>query len=225
MPYYRRSYRRSYRKRYRRRRPRAPKAISAVKAAGVLASKAMAGVKYLKTLVNVEKKLVDTVLTDVLYPTGDVKCLTNIATADTYNARDGNSVLTDSLSIRCSIGNLGSTGTNCNVKFSLIEDMQLQSDTDPTIAQIFETADPFSYLNHEHLGRFKVHWSKVWSVGIDGTQVKNEDLFLKLPNHHVRFNGTGSTDIQKGALFLVRMTDSSTPVRADYNIRYRFIDN
>lgn len=194
---------------------------------GDMARTAISGVNYLKSLVNVEGHKHDTNLSASVSSSGTVQCLTTIAQGDTYQTRTGNSILLSSLLHRCNYLVHG-TATNTLVREIVFMDLQQVADTNVTVADVLETVDVLSALNGNTAGRFKV----LGDTTIKLNQ-KSETNFIKQrfwnfhgQNYHCRYNGTASSDIQKGHIYVLLLSNeaTNTPTCQVYN-RISFYDN
>ena len=146
-----------------------------------------------------------------------------IITKGEAGVRTGNSLLTKGLVCRFN-GVANGSATATLLRMLIIQDNQQIADTDPTIATLLES-DVMSGLAIGALGRYKVLMDK--TVCLDNVSKKQftTTKFIRL-NHHIRFNGSASTDIQKGGLYLVLLSDeaANTPTCV-YNTRLSFYDN
>jgi len=199
------AYRR--RTRFRRRARRAPwyrRKYNAVQ----LASKALSGLRYVKGLVNSEMFHYQKTGTSNLFSVGTILPITDIAIGDSASTRTGNSIFARSLFLNLLIK---SNSTNLNTQFCrviLFTDTQQLQDTTPAVTDVLTTATPNSTLNPNTAGRFKV--IKNWQFYINQTtkpafQIKK---YTKLW-HHVKYNGSSNTDIQRGGLYLLYLSDQA----------------
>lgn len=176
---------------------------------GQMASSALRGVSYLRGLVNSEKYKYDTSVSITATSTGVLHNLTTVAVGDGDNSRTGNSIFVRGLSIQ------GNTSRNASgtypdgqvVRIMLVKDGQQISDTAPQVTDILETASVNSFLNSDTVGRFTVLWNKKYKLD---TQNPNQLIkYNKTLWHHVRYNGTSGSDIQKGGLYLLIISNES----------------
>lgn len=198
--------------------------------AGGVAYRAYQGVKYLKSIVNVEKKFNDLGSSGNMQPLASaatVDWLTNIAQGTDYNKRDGISVKPASLFLRGTIELQGTAPVGTNVRHVLVLDKEGLG-TAPTVTDLFEDTSYFvSPLNHINGKRFKVLMDRITSVSPQGPQSVHWKKFLKL-NHHTRWSNT-TTGTREGHLYMFSFADQySAGVSAavsTYYSRLRFIDN
>lgn len=135
--------------------------------------------------------------------------LTNIAIGDGDSDRTGNSIYVRCLNLR---GQLiyNSTGTDPQfVRIALVLDKQQIADTPPTYTDVYNGADYNAHLNPDTVGRFKVLFSRTYSLDSVNAITKSV-TFNKPMKHHVRYNGTTINDIQKGGLFLIACSSEPT---------------
>lgn len=224
MPYY--GKKRKFSRRRKRRTPWYNRKYTPMQVAG----KALAGVRYIKKLVNVEKKKFDLVQT--LQTTNEyVAHLTSIAQGDTASSRDGNSILLQYVTIRGRLY-LNASSNLTNHRIVVIRDNQQVSDTAPGVADLLEgaTGADFTIANMEldNVGRFTKLYDQVIQLQEEFSgSSKQKNFIINIPiNKHVRFNGTAGTDIQKGGLYIMVMDDQATyHSSVTFNSRVVFTDN
>jgi len=196
----------------------------------------MSGVRYsldqiykLKGLINSEMHKFDVDFNGTALSTaGGITHLTGIAQGDTSATRTGNSIYLRSINGKILI-NHNSTATvdPQYVRLMLILDTQQIADTAPAVTDLLDNSS--SALVHAHLnpatvGRFRVLWNQVLFVHEfkPGSSLE----FNKAFRHHVRYNGANSTDIQRGAIYLVYMSNEPTNYPTmNANFRMSFHDN
>lgn len=171
--------------------------------------KALKNTRYLKGLVNSEMLHNDDSITAnvVNSTTGLVKHLSDIAQNDTDTGRTGNSILARSLLHRFRI-KMSASATTTIVRMMLVIDTQQISDTVPVVTDILQLADVDAPLNKENAGRFKVLLNKTISLTTNSPQYHVEKFFNLY--HHIRYNGTATSDIQKGGLYFMALSDQTT---------------
>lgn len=213
--------RKYYRKRRYRRKPWYEKKYSAMEMAG----KALSGLKYVKSMLNVEKKILDTTVLTDLSDNGFVQSLTGMATGDTINTRDGNSIKGVYLGGRITL-KINSSATASVARCIVFQDTQQIADTSPTLTEVLQTNDVKSFLNQAALGRFKILWDKTYTLS-QNSPTATHQIHVDIPlNHHLRFNGNTANDTQKGHLYYLALSDEATnTVDQDSFWRFRFIDN
>lgn len=206
MPYGKqRKYRRYRRRPYRKSQPWYAKKYSAMDAGRY----ALRQVWRLKGLVNSEMYKFDTQLTGTVPDTGGINAVTNIAQGDTGITRTGNSIYVRSVNwkgqvFRSTSGNVAQT-----MRLMVVMDSQQVGDTTPAISDILSSVTTYSHLNVSTVGRFKILATKIIVLSSTGDLVKNFEINLPM-RHHVRYNGTGASDVQKGGLYCVTISDQAS---------------
>lgn len=193
-----------------------------------IARKAYNAAKWIKSVVNVEYKKYDNLYNTTIGTTGTkVVDLTTIAQGSTDATRNGNSIKVVSLLCAGQVShNVISTGTNV-VRLLIVLDTQQVSDTSPSFADIVDSSfadDIHAPLTRATVGRFKVIRDRLFDT--DPSNItKHFKMYIKL-DHHMRFNGTTSTDIQKGGLYVFAVSnDNANKPLLLCNCRLTFVDN
>lgn len=223
MPYRRRPARRSRR----RRRPAASSYMTKAAKVATMALAAYRGVNYLKGLVNAEKHFLTNAGSASITNSGGVIALHGVAQGDTINDRNGNSIFARSLSGWLSLSRSQSAGNAVQViKLAIVQDMQQVADSDPSYTSIWNAVSPLALTAVTQLGRYKILWSRVVHLDITSNVGAVKKVFLPM-KHHIRYNGTATSDIQKGGLYLTYTTDQTVSNYPDlgYNLRLSFYDN
>lgn len=196
-----------------------------------LAGKAWSAVKYVKGMINCEKKTVDinASITGVTY-NGSVTSLSAIAQGDTSITRDGKSILAKSLLIR------GSVVSNASASFNVVRVIVFQdrynTGTAPTASNLLETTGsasaPYSALNHLASGRFKILYTRlIFVVASSEAKVIPFKAYIPL-NTHVKYDGPNSTDDYKNSLYCCFISATAPAgTNPDVNLysRMSFYDN
>lgn len=185
-------------------------------------------VMYLKRMVNVEVKKFDAVVASTnITSTGAVYPLHEMAQGDTDQTRDGNSIKPLYNLLKINLVN-NATAVNTRVRLLLVKDLQQVADTTPAVTDILDNSVASLVdgpLNNATVGRFKVLIDKTYTMTSVAKPVLNPKWYTKLFGH-IRFNGAASTDIQKGGLFLVAVSDQATNYPTfSFNTRLGFTDN
>jgi len=111
------------------------------------------------------------------------------------------------------------------VRILVVKDTQQIADTTPSGTDLFETTGPFSLISNLTAGRFKILHDQVY------VQNDNVDLipikFTVKHSHHLRFNGIGTTDPQKGGMWLMVVSNKASTNQPTLAGQYRlaFYDN
>lgn len=203
---------------------RAPR-YTTMGSANYLAKKAMAGVKALRGIINSEKKFHDYDIIEEVTTAGSSYGLTDIAQGDTNTTRTGNSIMAKSVQIR---GNVQFSNASVKhvVNVYLVHDTQQASDTKPSFSTIFENNNVRSFLNSDTIGRFSI--LKKWTYVPTDQTLFQFDEWIDLGNHHVRYNGTAATDIQRGGLYMVQVSNQPSGTGAPQMVfasRVTYYDN
>lgn len=193
-----------------------------------LAKKAWQMAKYIKTLVNVERKFIDTSIAATLGNTGAVTRITDIAGGSAYNQRAGLSVKATSLFLRgsfiCNNSIVGSLAQRA--RCVVFEDMD-NTGTAPTTADVLESVAVNSPLNHTNGKRFKILYDRVFVLAPDASNaIQQFKHYIKL-NDHVRWSDT-TTGTREGQLYVIYFCDTGTATNqpaVDLQARIRFVDN
>lgn len=190
---------------------------------GDMANAAWKGVKTLQGIINSEKHFLNSGASISPSTTAQVIHLSPVGQDDTISGRTGNSILSKSLTgqFTC-VTHASATASFTRVIFLL--DLQQVADTAPSISTILES-DYISQLAIASLGRYKVLYNQL--ITNDNVQHKSQVRKINLRfQHHIRYNGTASTDIQKGGIYMVVLSNeaTNTPTLA-YNMRLGFYDN
>lgn len=208
-----------------------------------LAHKAYKGVKYIKSLINVEKKYWDVARAfSAQSSTPTIANLSNLAVGDSYNNRDGNSILCQTLFIRLFIKGQAGTGPTGNLfRFIVFIDND-QRGTDPTAAELLEDTSTasnmiMSPLLHTVYKRFNVLIDKVCHIGAvsnvatqsyaTGTMFKTFKFYKRLKGHHIRYSADAGADASnsEGSLYILTVSDDAVGPTLAWNSRLRFTDN
>lgn len=185
------------------------------------------GVKYLTGLVNSEMYKFDSQQSgQPATSSGSVIHLTAIAQGDGDGARTGNSIMVRSVNIKGNlIFNTGASKLFQPVRLIVFQDSQQVGDTYPTTTQLLENATTYSHLNSDTVGRFKILHNKVYNLNTGANAGIVYQINLPMQSH-VRYNGTAGTDIQKGGLYLLWMSNETVNYPTiDYEARVSYHDN
>lgn len=196
-----------------------------------IAGKAWSGVKYLKGLVNSELKTldIDATVAAVDY-NGNVKQLSLITQGDTRVSRDGKSILCKSVFIRGQVAS--STTPNNNVVRLMIVIDTMNDGTAPTGSDVLETTGsalaPFSALKQTASGRYKVIYSKIFSLSKTSNTSQVFKAYIPV-NKHIKYTGANATDTWKNNIYMltfstVAAASGNEPALNAYS-RVSFYDN
>lgn len=180
----------------------------------------------LKGLVNSEMMKLDTTGSAVTVTnTGIVTHMTAVPQGDTDASRHGNSIYCRSLNIKGYV-RMNASATASIYRLSVIIDTQQVGDTAPSFSDIYESADVNAHLNNTTVGRYKVLKNIVFTLVQGQTDVRYFNINIPM-RHHVRYNGTASSDVQKGGIYLVRVSNEGAGFQpADsFEARLSYHDN
>lgn len=212
-----------YQKRYRRKFTRRPRKSSGW--AGV-AQKALKVAKFVRTLVNVERKFCDTSQIGLLVNiSGGVIPLSLIGQGSDYNQRNGNSVKLTSMYMRAYF-DISTSQPWTQIRTLVFRDMEGRGSL-PAVTDVLETANVTSPLNHLNGSRFKILFDKFQGFSNQGTNTQHFKIFRKL-NTHLKFQGTtaAQASLDEGAIYVLFISDQATNIPAvTYYSRLRYIDN
>lgn len=197
-----------------------------------LARKAMSGVKFLKSLINTEKKILDTSFTNSgIASTGTVQWLSAITTGTGFNQRTGMVVKGFNISIRGMLSWNSASSTQQQIRAILFRNLKLNQGATPAASDILQNTGGagsiYSPYNVDNIGDFQVLHDRVYML--DGVARNQQILkiFARVP-YHIRWDQAGDaiTDTESGHLFLLLVSDeASTTPTAEFTCRLRFIDN
>lgn len=216
MPYRRRNFgrrRRTYRKR--------PITY------GQIGKKIWRDVRWLKSVINVEKKYLDLITAGALPSTGGTLALLNGCTlGDTATNRDGQSVKFVSLNFKGSLAMNNSAETTF-VRIAFVIDRQPNAGT-TTVSNIWSSATPTALRGIGTGYRYHVLKDMQFALSNGGRESVYFEKTLKL-RFHTRYNTSNNgdvTDIVTNALYMVYLSDQATNTPTlNINTRLRFIDN
>lgn len=174
-----------------------------------LAQKAIKGVNYIRGLVNSEMYKLDTAVTGTVPDSGAVTHITALAQGDGEGARTGNSIFVRSINWKGQVYRTTSGNANQTFRVMVIMDNQQLTDSSPGVTDILQSATVYSHLNKNTVGRFSVLANKVFMLSSTGDLGKNLNINIPL-KHHVRYNGSASTDIAKGGLYVLCISDQAS---------------
>lgn len=193
-----------------------------------MARRALSLGTMLKGMINCEKKYHDVSQTpEVISYNGDVTLLSGMSAGDDVGNRDGNSILARSLHFRADI--TGNTTNTSNVTRCIIFIDKMNQGSAPGVSDILAVTGSSnavnSPLNVDHITRYSIILDKIWTTSVAGTQ---RHVFKKYINlyKHIKFTGTGNTDVYQNAIYVLWVTDVITndPVVTWYS-RLGFYDN
>lgn len=176
-----------------------------------VAKKAYKGVKYLKGIINSELKHNDTtrINAGVDY-NGFVEHVTNINQGTAQDERNGNSILMKSLFNRGDIKANITTNEN-TVRVMLIRDT-MNTGTAPSASDVLKytasSVAPFSPINDNTAGRYKILKSNLYCLNTNGTRVRMYKDYRKMQKH-CKYIGVNGTDEFKNQLYMIYISDAA----------------
>lgn len=221
MPY-RRSYRRSYRRRTYRRVPRTGYGITDY---AKMAMQAYSGVKYLKSLVNVEKHPLDINVSVSPDTTGAMTLLNSTVQGDADNNRSGNSILLRSVNINMKF-TMNTSATNTTIRYILFFDKEANGAT-PTGSNILQNVSPVGNYDHNQASRFQVLYDNRLTLSVNGTSEITKRIYRRL-QRHTHYDGVAgnAADIVDYGLWLYMVSDEGTNTpTVQIRSQLLFIDN
>ena len=205
MAYRRRARGRTFRRRRGRSSPWYARKYNAMQ----LASAAWRGVRYIKGLVNSESYRVIT--SGDVNPTssGTIVHYTSVAQGDGPTTRTGNSIFVRGLMVNLNIKLNPSVTTSTFCRIIAFIDTQQIGDTSPAVTDVLESANVNSSLALNTAGRFKILRS--WEFDLNAVN-KPSKVIKQWFNmrHHVRYNGSNGSDIQKGGIYILYLSTEAT---------------
>ncbi len=192
------------------------------------AAKALAGVRALKKMINVEYKTKNEAIGTTPDTTGLVSTITNMAQGDDIDDRDGNKIKSFSLKIS---GNclLHVSARATNVRIMAIQDRSGTA-TAPVITDMYASVAAFAN-NQPTKGtpqvnsRFRILIDKKINLSDNGRQLTNFTLYKKL-GFHCFFSGSASGDEGRNAIYLFTASNEATnkPTLSALT-QFKWIDN
>lgn len=184
-------------------------------------------IKWLKSVVNVERKYTDVSATTTASSTPTLVLLNGLSLGDTATTRDGVSVKANSSFLNVFFS-INASATTTMVRVMLLLDTQPNA-TAATASEVLQSSGSvISPINITNGKRFKIMMDKKKSMSINGTEIVRFKEFRKL-GFHTRYNTANNgtiADISTNAFYLLFMSDQATNTAAiSYWHRMRFIDN
>lgn len=219
MPYRRRTYRkRSYRRSY-------PRTGYGLADYAKMAKQAYNGVKYLKSLVNVEKHPLDINTSINPDTTGLMTLLNATVQGDAEANRAGNSILLRSVNINMKF-TMNTSATNTTIRYILFFDKEANGAT-PTGANILQNVSPIGNYDHNQASRFEVLYDNRLTLSVNGTSEVVKRIYRRL-QRHTHYDGVAGTaaDIVDYGLWLYMVSDEGTNTpTVQIRSQLLFIDN
>lgn len=187
-----------------------------------IAGKALVMAKYVKSLVNVEKKYFDTSESTAVSTTATLTHLTAVAQGDGATSRDGNTFRCKSLQMR-DVFSINGAATVSNIRYIVFI---WKDDTAPTVADILDDSDYTSLLNIETSSKYRILRDYSYSIdqsGDKGSIMRNGYIPLNLV---VKFDNTTGADYMNNSIWALAVSSEATnTVARSSKYRIRFVDN
>ncbi len=193
------------------------------------AAKALAMVRKLKGMINVEYKSVSVTIADTTPTTvAAVQQLTNISQGDDMDDRDGRKIKAFSLQLKGMVEQHASAVVTL-VRILIIID-HANTGTPPTLAQLFNAEATFfngmpKLSQPQSNSRFTVLWDKIITFSNSGTKLVRVNYYKRL-HHHIKFTGAATTDEGLGTIWVITASNEATNT-PELNIAsiFKWIDN
>lgn len=194
---------------------------------GNAASQLWRDVKYLKSLINVEHKYVDTTATTTSSTTPALVLLNALALGTPSTSRLGQSIKMTALYANI-FWSINASASTTYTRMIIFKDMQPNAAAPAASDLLVTTGSVLSPLVIGNARRFKVLMDIRKNLSINGTEIVKFKRFMKL-FFHTRYNNQNNgtiADITTNSLYMLHMSDQATNTPSfSYSIRCRFIDN
>lgn len=183
--------------------------------------------RYLKSVINVEKKYSDINATITPSTTPNIILLNGLQIGDTSTTREGQTIKMWSVQWKI-VGTINTAATTTNVRVIVFRDRQ-PNGAAPTAANLLQNGTGInSPLNISFGRRFLVYYDRQKTLSVNGTEGMKMWGFKRL-KFHTQYN-TGNvgdiTDISTNSLYVLIMSDQATNTPSvAYYFRIRWIDN
>jgi len=190
-----------------------------------MARYAYRGVKYIKSMINCEKKFYD-VGPFTVNPnsgTATVSIVSNNAQGNDVGNRSGNSILCKALYARMLLS--GNTGVITNLRMLVVKDIE-GTGSIPGITDILQSNSILSPLNVDTTPRWQVLRDKTFTLSSGVSFQKQVKLYIKI-NDHLKYTGPLQSDIYKNQLYVCFVCDQPLATQPSCSItsRMSFYDN
>jgi len=193
-----------------------------------LASKAMAAVKYIKGMINCEKKYIDTVTNGTAIDYGGVVAnLSAISQGDTNSNRNGTSILAKDVYVQLYASCHGSAGATL-LRVVIFVDKMCQGTLATPADILSQVSTNYAVLqprNQNTLPRYQILADRRVTLSSDGNDVKSIKIYRKFMKH-IRFTSTASTDEYSNQICMLLISNEQTNTPTVYGVqRVGFYDN
>lgn len=191
-----------------------------------IGSKVWRDIRWLKSMINVEKKYLDITFDSAVSSTENFQLLNGMALGDTSITREGQSIKMINLFLRAYI-TMHASATTTQVRLMIILDTQPNAAAMTAAELLASTSNILSPLTIGYGSRFKILIDKLFRLDTNKLNLEYKH-FMKL-GMHTKYNTSNNgtiADITKNSLYLMLVSDqaTNTPNVSFWN-RLRFIDN
>lgn len=201
-----------------------------------MAKQALKTASFVASLVNTEKKVIDTTISPVsVYNAGyGITPITLVGQGDDYNQRNGRSCKISDLDIRGTV-KVNTGNAPAVFRWLLISDNDCQG-ANPTMTDVLtgtvtndEVVYAFRNIASANPQRYTILKDKRITINPNGTTIHNI-VYHKELQHHVKYLGSSSsiTSAGAGSLFIVYIATGASAANGvlfEAKARARFIDN
>lgn len=175
-----------------------------------IASKALAGVNTLRGIINSERLFYADHSTYNPTTTATITHMSQIAQGDGNGARTGNSVLAKSIQFNMSVSK-HPTATLTFTRVMFFIDKRQVADTAPVIGDLLVSASTVALKNTQAVlaNRFEVIYDKTFHLSSTGQATDIDKGFFEL-HHHIIYNGSAVSDIDKGGIYMLTLSNEAT---------------
>ncbi len=183
-------------------------------------------VMYLKSIVNVEFKIIDAAVSSAVAEAGSIQNLCLVAQGDDFNTRDGRRIKLQHIDVRCQVVQ-HATATNTTLRYIIFRTKNDQAAV-PAVTDVLNNVDPLSHYeksNNQH--SFTVLLDRTIYLSDSSQTIKSLNFRRKLQTH-VDYSGTGTTEANtgRGALYMLLIADEATNTpTVSGDVRVKFTDN
>lgn len=194
---------------------------------GAAAGQLWKDVKFLKDLVNAEKKYYDLSTTGAASSSGVVQWLSGLAQGAAGNQRLGNSIKCHALTFRFQAAINAATTGGAFIRCMIFIDRETRGTT-PAVTDVLAQSITVSPLNMSNTKRFHILYDNIRALDQNGVQTINVKKHF-IYKGHVKWDTTGSSVIanaEEGQIFCLILSDQATNT-VPYTLysRLRFYDN
>lgn len=192
---------------------------------GWYARKAFQGVKFIKGLINVEKKFIDTSISGAPGTTPNIIGLCSLGQGSADNQRNGDSILAKYLSVNETI-QINAAASSDFVRIVYVLDKENRG-TAPGYTDIFDGSAVTSKLNRNNMDRFVILSDKCYALNVQGRSTVAHKIFKKL-DFHIKYgsNNGDTTDYRQNAIFRIALgADNANKATVIEEARIAFYDN